>query len=123
MQPKKILIYTVILYFVFNFLVQADFTYKNNEYIAGYIIGRIIFALIIATFIEFVGHQGKFYDGASIYKDADGNYYYKDKFHTGKAAHIEIFNKNGKHLGEMKPDGELISNSADPKKILPKEKR
>ena len=65
----------------------------------------------------------KFYDGASIYKDADGNYYYRDKLHTGKAAHIEIFNKNGKHLGEMKPNGELIPNSADPKKILPKEKR
>jgi hypothetical protein len=54
MQPKKILIYTVILYFVFNLLVQGDFTNRNNEYIIGYVVGRIIFALIIATAIEFV---------------------------------------------------------------------
>jgi hypothetical protein len=54
MQPKKILIYTVILYFFFNLLVQADFTDKNNEFIVGYVVGRIFFALIIATLVEFV---------------------------------------------------------------------
>jgi|688.fasta_scaffold20930_4 hypothetical protein len=57
MQPKKILIYTVILYFVFNLLVQADFTDKNNDYIVGYVVGRIIFALIIAAIIEFVSSR------------------------------------------------------------------
>ena len=57
MQTKKILIYTVILYFAFNFLVQGDFTNKNNEYIIGYVVGRIIFALIIATAIEFVASR------------------------------------------------------------------
>jgi hypothetical protein len=57
MKPLKITIYTLLLFLVFNILVQADFTYKNNEYIVGYVIGRIIFALIIATIIEFISSR------------------------------------------------------------------
>ncbi len=55
---------------------------------------------------------------AKIY-EKNGNYYYRDTLHTGKGAHIEVFNKSGKHLGEANPiSGELLSGTADPKKRL-----
>ena len=30
---------------------------------------------------------------AKIYIGYDGNYYYRDTLHTGKRAHLEVFNK------------------------------
>ena len=57
--------------------------------------------------------------GASVYKGKDGNYYYRDTFHTGESAHLEVFNKKGIHLGEADPiTGEIIPGTADPSKTL-----
>ena len=59
------------------------------------------------------------YKGAIVYKDKKGKYYYRDTSHTGKAAHIEVFDKSGKkHLYEMTPDGDIIPNSQDKSKKL-----
>lgn len=56
--------------------------------------------------------------GASVYKRGN-NYYYRDTMHKGKAAHLEVFDKNGKHIGEADPQtGKIRANSADPKKRL-----
>jgi hypothetical protein len=57
MKLKNIAFQTIILFILFNLLVQGNFTGKDTTYIAGYVSGRLIFALIIATFIEFVGYQ------------------------------------------------------------------
>ena len=55
--------------------------------------------------------------GASVYKGKDGNYYYRDTFHTGESAHLEVFNKQGVHLGEANPlTGKISPGTADPSK-------
>mgnify|MGYP002517683949 FL=1 len=57
--------------------------------------------------------------GASVYKGKDGNYYYRDTFHTGESAHLEVFNKQGVHLGEADPlTGQITPGTADPSKIF-----
>ncbi len=73
------------------------------------------------TFLSKSGYtktKSKF-KGASMYRDKKGLWYYRDTFHTGESAHIEVFSKNGKvHLGEMKPDGTWVPNSADSSKSI-----
>lgn len=55
--------------------------------------------------------------GANVYKGKDGNYYYRDTLHTGERAHLEVFNKQGSHLGETDPlTGILKIGTADPSK-------
>ena len=56
--------------------------------------------------------------GAQVYKNGD-KYYYRDTFHTGEAAHLEVFDKNGNHIGEANPQtGELIPGTADATKKI-----
>ncbi|CDG36446.1 Hedgehog/intein hint domain protein [Acetivibrio thermocellus BC1] len=56
--------------------------------------------------------------GAQVYKKGD-KYYYRDTFHTGEAAHLEVFDKRGNHIGEANPlTGELIPGTADPMKKI-----
>ena len=53
------------------------------------------------------------FKGARIYKK-DGKYYYRDTFHKGERAHLEVFDKFGNHLGEANPlTGELIPGTKD----------
>jgi hypothetical protein len=60
----------------------------------------------------------KFFDDARIYVK-NGFYYYRDQMHKGKRAHLEVFNKRGKHLGEADPlTGILIPNTADKTKSI-----
>ena len=57
--------------------------------------------------------------GARVYKEKDGNYYYRDTFHTGESAHLEVFNKQGNHLGEADPlTGKISPVTDDPSKIF-----
>ena len=61
---------------------------------------------------------GKKVKGAQVYKKGD-KYYYRDTFHTGKSAHIEVFDKRGHHLGEADPlTGIIKPGTADPTKII-----
>ena len=56
--------------------------------------------------------------GAQVY-EKDGRYYCRDTFHKGESAHLEVFDRFGRHLGEADPlTGELIPGTADPSKIL-----
>ena len=56
--------------------------------------------------------------GAVVYKKGN-RYYYRDTFHTGKSAHLEVFDKSGNHLGEADPKtGELRPGTADSSKKL-----
>ena len=56
--------------------------------------------------------------GAQVYKNGD-KFYHRDTFHKGKGAHLEVYNKKGKHLGEADPiTGYLIENTADKTKKL-----
>jgi hypothetical protein len=60
----------------------------------------------------------KIYQNARIYKK-DDKYYYRDQMHTGRSAHLEVFDKRGSHLGEADPlTGELIVGTADPTKKI-----
>ncbi len=53
-----------------------------------------------------------------IYQKGD-YYYYRDGQHIGKNAHLEVFNKRGKHLGKADPQtGEIEPGTADPTKKL-----
>ena len=46
-------------------------------------------------------------------------YYYRDTKHFGKSAHLEVFDKRGKHLGEADPQtGEIRPGTADSTKKL-----
>lgn len=57
--------------------------------------------------------------GGKIYKDQKGKMYYRDTFHKGKGAHIEVFDKYGNHIGEADPlTGVIKAGSADPGKKL-----
>ncbi len=52
------------------------------------------------------------------------HYYYRDTFHEGVDAHLEVFDKNGNHLGEADPiTGVMREKSKDPKKKLRKDLR
>ena len=56
--------------------------------------------------------------GARVY-EKDGYYYCRDTFHKGEAAHLEVFDKLGNHLGEANPlTGEIIPNTIDVTKKL-----
>ena len=69
---------------------------------------------------------GKRYrDHAQIYRHrVTKHYYYRDTFHEGVDAHLEVFDKNGNHLGEADPiTGVIREKSKDPKKKLRKDLR
>ncbi|HLJ31661.1 MAG TPA: hypothetical protein VKU36_04440 [Candidatus Babeliales bacterium] len=56
--------------------------------------------------------------GAQVY-NKDNLFYHRDTFHKGKGAHLEVYNKQGIHLGEANPlTGQLIPNTADKNKKL-----
>nr|WP_286118981.1 polymorphic toxin-type HINT domain-containing protein [Thermoactinomyces sp. DSM 45891] len=56
--------------------------------------------------------------GAQVYKDGD-RYLHRDTFHKGPGAHLEVYDKRGRHLGEADPTtGELISGTIDPTKRI-----
>ncbi len=49
---------------------------------------------------------------ATVYKK-DKYFYCRDQMHEGAGAHLEVFNKTGKHLGKANPlTGELMPNTA-----------
>ncbi|PIE85426.1 hypothetical protein CSA08_01975 [Candidatus Gracilibacteria bacterium] len=60
--------------------------------------------------------------GAKVFQDINTNYYYHiDTAHKGKSAHLEVYNKNKKHIGECDPvTGKIDYNKADKNKTLPK---
>ncbi len=50
--------------------------------------------------------------GARVYKK-DGLLYHRDTLHKGRGAHLEVYNKQGKHLGIANPlTAELIPETA-----------
>lgn len=50
--------------------------------------------------------------GARVYKK-DGKFYHRDTLHKGEGAHLEVYNKNGQHIGIADPlTGELIPDTA-----------
>ncbi len=56
--------------------------------------------------------------GAQVYTK-DNLLYHRDTLHKGKGAHLEVYNKQGIHLGEADPiTGQLIQNTADKNKRL-----
>ena len=56
--------------------------------------------------------------GARVY-EKDGMYYCRDTFHTGEAAHLEVFDRFGNHIGEANPlTGKIIQGTADASKHL-----
>lgn len=60
----------------------------------------------------------KLHQTARVY-EKDGYYYYRDQLHKGKAAHLEVFHKNGTHLGEADPlTGNILPGTADPSKKI-----
>lgn len=69
---------------------------------------------------------GKLYGKhAQIYRHrVTKHYYYRDTFHKGVDAHLEVFDKNGNHLGEADPiTGVIREKSKDPDKKLRKDLR
>jgi len=61
----------------------------------------------------------RFHDGRRIYQDVyNDNYVYVDNFHYGVAAHLEIFDREGIHLGEANLQGEIKTNTQDNTKFL-----
>lgn len=60
----------------------------------------------------------KTFQGAKIYTK-DGKFYHRDNFHRGVASHLEVYNKQGTHLGEADIEtGKIIPGTADPNKKL-----
>ncbi|WP_312752927.1 RHS repeat-associated core domain-containing protein [Rummeliibacillus suwonensis] len=62
--------------------------------------------------------SGMIVKGAQVYEKSN-KYYYRDTLHKGERAHLEVFDKRGKHLGEANPQtGKLIPGTTDPTKKL-----
>jgi len=59
------------------------------------------------------------YDGRKIYREVQANrYWYVDNLHYGYAAHLEVFDLQGSHIGEASLDGKLDLTKQDPRKRL-----
>ncbi len=57
--------------------------------------------------------------GRAVYKEsATGRYWYVDNLHFGKAAHLEVFDKFGKHIGEAKLEGVIDESKKDTNKSI-----
>ncbi len=57
--------------------------------------------------------------GRSIYQErATHRYWYVDNLHYGKAAHLEVFDKMGKHIGEADLQGNIDYSKKDSKKTI-----
>ena len=51
--------------------------------------------------------------GSKIYRDDKGHYYHRDTFHKGKGSEIEVYDKNGRHIGTANPKtGKFDSSTA-----------
>lgn len=66
---------------------------------------------------------GKKFQGRTIYKDADGKFYYVDNLHKGAGSEIEVFSPNGEHLGTMSPVGVFNASGKVKGRMLKKEYR
>lgn len=52
------------------------------------------------------------FQGRRIYQElTTGRFWYADNEHTGGSAHLEVFDKRGKHIGEAGLEGDLIPNT------------
>jgi hypothetical protein len=59
------------------------------------------------------------YQGRAIYREIEtGRYWYIDNLHFGKAAHLEVFNKAGHHLGEADLKGKINKSKKDKNKTI-----
>lgn len=59
------------------------------------------------------------YSSRRIYQEKQtGYYYYVDNKHFGQAAHLEVFDAQGNHLGEADLEGKLDTGKKDPNKSL-----
>ncbi|MBQ8043955.1 MAG: hypothetical protein IJ272_07405, partial [Clostridia bacterium] len=67
---------------------------------------------------KFAKVKGRSVKGAQLYKKGN-RYYHRDTLHKGARAHLEVYDKTGKHLGEADPiTGKLISGTMDLKKSI-----
>jgi hypothetical protein len=65
---------------------------------------------------------GKQKKGAQIYKGKDGKFYHRDTLHKGKGAELEVYGKNGNHLGTASPKtGKIDTSKAVPGRNIKKE--
>ena len=54
-----------------------------------------------------------------VYKK-DNKFYHRDQLHKGKSAHLEVYDKRGKHIGIANPlTGELLEGTAIQGRELP----
>ncbi|MBF0540964.1 MAG: hypothetical protein HQK91_05890 [Nitrospirae bacterium] len=62
----------------------------------------------------------KNYDSRMIYQEKETDYYwYVDNLHNSiRSAHLEVFNRFGKHIGEADLNGFQIANTKDNQKII-----
>lgn len=68
---------------------------------------------------QFSKKEGFHNQGRSIYLDRKTRYFFcVDNAHFGNAAHLEVFNTLGKHLGEASLNGEIDFSKADSGKRL-----
>ncbi|MFB2918961.1 hypothetical protein [Aerosakkonema funiforme] len=59
------------------------------------------------------------YDGRTIYYEVTtARYWYVDNLHSGKAAHLEVFNQAGSHLGEADLEGNINESKRDKNKTI-----
>jgi len=57
--------------------------------------------------------------GRNIYQElATHRYWFVDNLHYGKAAHLEVFDKTGKHIGEADLQGNIDDSKRDSKKTI-----
>ncbi|MDE5081019.1 MAG: hypothetical protein O4859_06735 [Trichodesmium sp. St18_bin1] len=60
------------------------------------------------------------YHGRTIYQEKETEYlWYVDNLHSGKSAHLEVFDNTGKnHIGESDLEGKIDRTKSDKKKSI-----
>jgi len=53
-----------------------------------------------------------------FFEQENNRYWYVDNFHGGEGSHLEVFDRNGNHLGEASLSGDLDIEKADSEKHL-----
>lgn len=62
---------------------------------------------------------GQVQSGRMVYRELEtGYYWYVDNLHVGNAAHLEVFDSQGKHLGEATLSGEINRDKQDKDKLI-----
>ncbi len=103
----------------FESWLESNFPLSQNEYEHDSDIPPRDAQTLLIDRIRFVRTTLPKQGGRTVFQEIQTRYYwYVDSFHFGNAAHLEVFDSIGNHIGESNLNGVLDKNKADDRKKL-----